>query len=136
MGLDMYAYTVKPEMIGDAQVDFRDLWDDDAMYEEAKQSEIAYFRKHANLQGWMTNLYIEKGGEHTQFGQMGWSPLRLTLDDMDRLERDVVLDRLPFTQGFFFGESGPEDKDPTLAFIGRAKVALLEGMVVCYRASW
>lgn len=52
MGLDQYAYA----FLGDppkAPTDF-----------PAPESaiEIFYWRKHADLEGWMSNLYYEKGG--------------------------------------------------------------------------
>lgn len=53
MGLDQYVYAFKGET-PKTQTDFEEI--DGA-------EEIFYWRKHANLEGWMSNLYDEKGGK-------------------------------------------------------------------------
>jgi hypothetical protein len=63
-------------------------------------------------------------------------PVRLDLQDLERLEIAVKRNKLPKTSGFFFGESLPEDREPTLKMIEDARVALLEGMAVYYTSWW
>ena len=94
--------------------------------------EIAYWRKHPDLHGWMENLYREKGGKENSFNG---DPLVLTLEDLDRLEEDILRKNLPKTSGFFFGESGDISlKD--LEFVLEARKAIQEGDTVFYDSSW
>ena len=121
MGLDMYAFAT-PDAPA-TPVDFR--------VERAEQ--IAYWRKHPNLHGWMEALYREKGGRDADFNCVN---LQLTAEDIDRLERDVAEGKLPETSGFFFGASHPEDADTDRAFIAEARHALAEGRAVFYTSWW
>ena len=94
--------------------------------------EIAYWRKHPDLHGWMENLYREKGGREQSFnGDL----VVLTLADLDRLEEDILRKNLPKTRGFFFGESG-EISLKDLEFILEARKAIQEGDTVFYDSSW
>ncbi len=94
--------------------------------------EIAYWRKHPDLHGWMENLYREKGGKEQSFNG---DPLVLTLEDLDRLEEDILRKNLPKTSGFFFGESG-EISLKDLEFVLEARKAIQEGDTVFYDSSW
>lgn len=124
MGLDQNAYICKPEDL-DSEVDFST--------EEIWTSEIAYWRKHANLQGWMNDLYSAKGGKDEYFNV---SPVRLTLGDIYALEDDILNDTLPETTGFFFGVSGEHHKYDDLEFIKKAKKAINDGYAVFYCANY
>jgi hypothetical protein len=94
--------------------------------------EIAYWRKHPDLHGWMENLYREKGGREQSFnGDL----MVLTLADLDRLEEDILRKNLPKTSGFFFGESG-EISLKDLEFVLEARKAIQEGDTVFYDSSW
>jgi len=94
--------------------------------------EIAYWRKHPDLHGWMENLYREKGGREQSFnGDL----VVLTLADLDRLEEDILRKNLPKTSGFFFGESG-EISLKDLEFILEARKAIQEGDTVFYDSGW
>jgi hypothetical protein len=124
MGLDMYAFSVIDEVQVlppvDAQLD-------------ASRVELAYWRKHPNLHGWMEKLYREKGGTSQDFNT---DTVELTAADLDKLEADIHERRLPSTSGFFFGASdGSEFKDD-LAFIKRARIAIAEGQRVYYDSWW
>jgi hypothetical protein len=97
-----------------------------------KTEEVAYWRKHPDLHGWMENLYREKGGREKSFNG---DPVVLTLADLDRLEDDILEVNLPKTTGFFFGESGGISlKD--LEFVLEARKAIQEGDTVYYDSSW
>ena len=61
MGLDQYASARKGEPTTD---------DEGYTYYEDSM-ELAYWRKHPNLQGWMQDLYHEKGGED-EFNCLDW----------------------------------------------------------------
>jgi hypothetical protein len=121
VGLDMYAFTTTktPE----TAVDFT---------AEAAQ-EIAYWRKHPDLHGWMEQLYRAKGGSEADFNCVN---LALDAADLDRLERDLRNRALPHTEGFFFGTTRPEEIARDFAFIDRARAALRAGETVFYTSWW
>ena len=97
-----------------------------------KTEEVAYWRKHPDLHGWMENLYREKGGREKSFNG---DPVVLTLADLDRLEDDILEVNLPKTTGFFFGESGGISLN-NLQFVLEARKAIQEGDTVYYDSSW
>ena len=137
MGLDMNAYRMG--YTPTKEVDFSDeifAKDDrgELDYETpiVGAKEIAYWRKHPDLHGWMENLYREKGGREKSFnGDL----VVLTLKDLDRLEEDILRKNLPKTTGFFFGESG-EISLKDLEFVLEARKAIQEGDTVFYDSSW
>jgi len=97
-------------------------------------AEIACWRKHPNLQGWMENLYHEKGGDIEEFNGID---VELDEDDINRLERAITNNGLPTTIGFFFGE--PKDqynKDQDLEFCKDARKAIQKKQTVTYRSSY
>jgi len=118
MGLDMYAYTAAKE-----QADY-----------ETGQREIAYWRKHPNLHGWMERLAKSK---NVEYGTFNGVELELTWEDLDKLERDINNNNLPNTQGFFFGENSDEYyQAQDLEFIKKARAELFLGLKVFYNSSW
>jgi hypothetical protein len=129
VGLDMYAWAV-PDKPG--------LPDFSYHPEDTKVEEFQYWRKHANLHGWMEALWTKKGGSDPD----GFcTPLRLTLADLDALEAD--LRKLPHTTGFFFGvsptegdEGFEEQVEEDRGFIAKAREMIALGMAVYYDSSW
>jgi hypothetical protein len=121
MGLDMYAFTTAEPVA--AAVDFT----------TENATELAYWRKHPNLHGWMEQLYRAKGGTDADFNCVN---LALTGEDLDRLEADIAANVLPNTEGFFFGTSRPDEIDLDLAFIAKARAAIAEGKTVFYTSWW
>src|SRR5690606_22532615 len=114
MGLDQYAYSATSENNKD-------------------MIKIAEWRKHPNLQGWMENLYREKGGEK----EFNCVHVELDKDDLDALETAVNEESLPETQGFFFGNNSDEYyKNQDLEFIKNARAAIGEGKKVFYGSWW
>lgn len=115
MGLDMYAYTIGTD---------------------GEREELAYWRKHNRLHGWMEDLYREKGGTE----EFNCVSVELTAEDIDRLEKAVEGKNLPATQGFFFGsdsyawEDGYDKEDK--AFIEVARQTLADGKKVFYDSWW
>lgn len=126
MGLDQYAFRVD---------------------ESGERTEIACWRKHNRLQGWMENLYIKKGGTE-EFNcvdvEIGW-------EDIIQLQEDINNRSLPHTGGFFFGNDSygidpdvvqPEDNgmywdlQNDLEFIDIAKIALDCNDKVVYSSWW
>ena len=104
-----------------------------------KPYELAYWRKHPNLHGWMEQLWISKGRprQSVAWPVFNGIELELTWDDLDKLERDIRQGRLPNTEGFFFGN--PSDNyyyEQDLEFVNNAKAEVFLGLKVFYNSSW
>jgi hypothetical protein len=142
MGLDMYAYVAgkKGQYSDFYETSVFDATTDDFVSETVTQPrELAYWRKHPNLHGWMEQLWISKGRPRQS---VGWPifngiELELTWDDLDKLERDIRQGKLPNTEGFFFGN--PADNhyyEQDLEFVTNAKAEVFLGLKVFYNSSW
>ena len=95
--------------------------------------ELATWRKHPNLQGWMQELYYEKGGE----GEFNCVDVELTFEDLDALEATLDEEELPETVGFFFGSNADDHyAEADREFIVQARAALKEGYKVFYSSWW
>lgn len=127
MGLDMYAYSVKYK-VGMPDVDY-EFKDDDG------RVEIMYWRKHHDLHGWMKQLYEAKGGKDTSFN---CNSVRLTPVGLDQLEKDIKENKLPHTEGFFFGNFPPDEDsmNTDLEFIKLARSEIKDGNAVYYYSWW
>jgi hypothetical protein len=130
MGLDMYAFTVAADAAGDNVVDLDINYGTD---NEITKTELFYWRKFNALHGWMEQLYRTKGGTDESFN---CNTVRLTLEDLDRLEREA--DSLKPVEGFFFGAQTiyPEDLESVATFIAKAREALAEDKAVYYDSWW
>ena len=128
MGLDMYAYVAAKA--GQQQ----EYWEQDADANGvAKPREIAYWRKHPNLHGWMQRLWESQGNK----GDFNGDELELTWADLDALEQAVTHGQLPGTTGFFFGEdSDNRYRESDLEFVRNARAELFLGLKVFYNSSW
>jgi len=116
MGLDMYAYTA------------------DKAGQEVTARELAYWRKHPNLHGWMEQLAKSK---NVEYGSFNGVELELTWADIDALEQAVTHGQLPTTGGFFFGKDADERyRESDLAFVKAARAELFLGLRVFYNSSW
>ncbi len=123
MGLDQFAYSIDSD---------------------GNKTEIAYWRKHPNLQGWMENLWDSKGrpNQNEDSDPMGLSdfncvPVELTYEDLDGLEQDIQQSRMPQTVGFFFGNDSDEHyRSQDLEFIQNARITLDNGSKVYYDSWW
>lgn len=127
MGLDQYAYAVMPHP---DNTDLSYVWTHEQS--EDKVFLIAQWRKHPNIQGWMEKLYESKGGERV----FNCQPVRVTFQDLINLKYAVINEKLPVTQGFFFGESLPEDREDDLKFIEDAMKAIGQDMEIYYDSWW
>lgn len=95
--------------------------------------EIAYWRKHPNLHGWMQQLWESRGNT----GDFNGDELELTWDDLEALEEAVLNNELPGTSGFFFGNNADEHyREQDLEFVRNAKAELFLGLKVFYNSSW
>jgi hypothetical protein len=120
MGLDMYAYVAN------------NANDQDSI--ESVNEELAYWRKHPNLHGWMEKLAKSKNLKYDTFNGV---ELELTFDDIMQLEKDIHHGNLPSTTGFFFGDASDEYyKEQDLDFVYEAKSRLFLGQRVFYNSSW
>lgn len=128
MGLDMFVWRVKKD---DALGDFEIAKDESG----SKVEEVHYWRKHHDLHGWMEKLYRNKGGDAQSFNCI---PVRLTTQDLDALQHDLLNDALPETNGFFFGNNPPdlETLKEDLTFIQKARDIIAEGDAVYYDSWW
>ena len=135
MGLDMYAYSKD---------------------ENGEETNLADWRKHNRLHGWMEQLWEDKGrpydGDLDDFdGNFNCVALELTLTDLEQLEAEIANKTLPASQGFFWGsdsfeweeeEGKPYDdndyyyKENDLQFIEDARKAIQKGEKVFYNSWW
>jgi hypothetical protein len=125
MGLDMYAYRK-----GKCQ-------------SKEEMTQIAEWRKHNRLHGYMTQLWIEKGLEKgkTRFADdFNCVNLRLKKKDIRKLANMILGKALPNTSGFFFGSDSYEHYShylkEDLKFIFEAKKAIKNGDKVYYSSWW
>ena len=109
MGLDQYAFTRK---------------------KGEKDTQIMQWRKHADLEGWMSDLYYEKGGEADVF-----NCVELSLDKEDLLRLKDVYTNLQTATGSFWGASTSYDMNQTTVFIESALQAIDDGYEIVY-TSW
>ena len=131
MGLDMYAYAAPTA--GDENTN------------APNSREIAYWRKHPNLHGWMEQLWRKKGCPNVNFNHgmdtdlltFNGVELELTWDDIRDLESDIKEGKLPDTSGFFFGSRADEHyHQQDLQFIVEARTQIFLGFKVFYNSSW
>jgi hypothetical protein len=143
MGLDQYAYVAskagQQSEYYNAEGDYVDGEWRPHKSTVAKPREIAYWRKHPNLQGWMEKLWEKKmqlAGQDNPHNFNGVE-LELTWEDLDELERAVTHGRLPETTGFFFGNPSDDHyREHDLQFIREARAELFLGLKVFYNSSW
>jgi len=123
MGLDQYAYVNS---------------------EDDSRNEMAYWRKHPNLQGWMEQLWESKGRtldgmeDPSHFdGSFNCIPIQLTMEDIEKLEKDILYGGMPGTSGFFFGQDSDDYyKQQDLKFVMDAKQEIIAGNKVFYSSWW
>jgi len=135
MGLDQYGFAVKAHP---KNTDLVIGWN----YEEAEPTGdevklITQWRKHANLQGYMEDIYFykaEKAGVETDV--FNCQPIRLDAQDLEDLRSYIVEEGLPFATGFFWGETLPEDELQTLDFVEQALSYITQGYEIYYDSWW
>lgn len=148
MGLDQYAYVAACAGQNTEWWDGAELDPDTRDYRNSKLDkprELAYWRKHPNLQGWMEHLWHKKRNtegnpvveDADDMGTFNGVELELTWQDIDELEKAVKKRKLPSTQGFFFGNDADQHYyDQDLEFIKNARAELFLGLKVFYNSSW
>jgi hypothetical protein len=124
MGLDMYAYMIAPN----------DAVSPLELAKDTQRHELAYWRKHHDLHGWMEALYFSKGGTE----EFNCQVIELTHEDINNLATAIEMKHLPSTGGFFFGNNPPNEdsNNEDMNFIQKARKALDSGMKVYYDSWW
>jgi hypothetical protein len=132
MGLDQYAYSISKH---DKNLLDSDEYRDGELAIES-EDKLTQWRKHANLNRWMSELAVKKGIVSDE-GDFNCQRLWLTPEDIDALEEAVCsAGGLPTGTGFFWGVSTLEDKLTDLDFIRQARKALKQGKEVYYTCWW
>ena len=98
---------------------------------EASCEELGYWRKHANLHGYIVQTFANGVDECQE--------IPLSIDDLKKIVVAVKESQLPFTTGFFFGQSFGDEAPEDIRIFANA-IAFLEqngpSASVCYQASW
>ena len=116
MGLDSYGLVVNPVLEGTG-----DQYHDPFVVngEEVVSKRVAYWRKHYRLHQWMEELYRQKGGESE------FNCVRVYLDSADLVALEHAIPS--------FDESYRRtDED----FLNQARIAISNGLCVCYTSWW
>jgi hypothetical protein len=149
MGLDQYAGTMRTKTYKYTTPDGENKED---KYQMAGPFE---WRKHARLQEFMNNLYMERNdftskweSDETPNGERVWNPIswhqiELSSEDIDELEKAINSQYSNYfcDGGFFWGHEIQEYqadyyKDKDLEFVEFAREALKDGETVIYECSW
>lgn len=117
MGLDMFAGKTRKDVV------------------DATAEPIMEWRKHPNLHGYMHALHASRGGCHDPM-KFNKVPVFLSRTDLEELRHAVLNDRLPKTEGLYFGESCAEEKHFDLMFIDGACGLIDEGWNIFYDSWW
>lgn len=137
MGLDMYAYVAAKAGQQQEYFETSSFNEETGEYSSStveQPREIAYWRKHPNLHGWMEQLAEQKNLNYNTFNGV---ELELTWDDLEILELDIIAGTLPSTSGFFFGNDADEHyQEQDLKFVRDARAELFCGLKVFYNSSW
>ena len=148
MGLDQYAEARKgePKLVvwGTStwtDKDGNEVEEEETGLEWEDSYDLAAWRKHPNLQGWMEEKWREKGcpvrDDESGDGGFNGIDLELTKDDLLELQEAVGDGELPPTGGFMFGGDSSESyRENDQQFVKDAIEAIEEGYTVVYRSSW
>lgn len=109
--------------------------------------DVATWRKHPNLQGFMENIWrtkyedyvkkLEEENPDSMFTLFNVQKVGLSLEDLNAWEQAVINEELPDTTGFFFGSDSDERyKDYDLETIKKAKELIKEGYLIFYDSWW
>lgn len=132
MGLDAHLYRYKGK--NRKEVDFT---------HSGEEEELHYWRKHPNLEQFMSDLYFSKGGKGIDSGfgvnypSFNCCKVELKDEDINTLQELIISDKLPTGGGFFHGNnSDAEYKEETLKALKDAMNAIEEGDRVYYTSWW
>lgn len=127
MGLDMYAYSVRPECYSE-ETDF-------TVPEGFSNIKEWYWRKFSELHSWMERLYRAKGGKEESFNCVS---VNITRKDLEQLKVDIENNCLTHVEGFFFGGASPEEgvAEDCMKFYNEAVSEINNGYKVYYTSWW
>ena len=121
MGLDQVAFALENNT---------ELGSDKALEE---QEDIATWRKHPNLQGYMEKLWRSRGGE----GEFNCQSIELSWQDVHDLASTIIERKLPETTGFFYGDNADKHyRLEDLEFCVKALGYINKGKRVYYSSWW
>jgi hypothetical protein len=133
MGLDQYAWACNPAIYSleaDIMATDRDPTEEELSVLSTARIEICKWRKHADLNAYMTELYVRKGG----VGEFNCEKLLLTRDDLLSLKHHIEEHNGYENrgEGFFWGATHPEDIERDKQFIKDALRYIDEGFDIYY----
>jgi hypothetical protein len=130
MGLDQYAWAQRPEVAPLELITERQLTDSEFEAVDKGKIDLCQWRKHADLNAWMTDLYERKGGTE----EFNCITMPLVRDDLLSLRQHIETHNGYEVrgEGFFWGTTRPEDIERDKEFIKNALNALDEGYEVFY----
>tara|TARA_R110002051_G_scaffold317971_1_gene399707 strand:- start:255 stop:590 length:336 start_codon:yes stop_codon:yes gene_type:complete len=100
---------------------------------DGEQIEIATWRKHADLEGWMARVYQARNPSKADH-EFNCVELKLFEGDLSRLKKEHK--DLEQAVGFFWGTSCCEDTVSTQAFIDKAGALIEDGWEIIYTSWW
>tara|TARA_Y100001970_G_C14205707_1_gene843830 strand:+ start:1063 stop:1461 length:399 start_codon:yes stop_codon:yes gene_type:complete len=132
LGLDQYLVAQKENENNTETGDFFGNPSSNVVVEQ-----LGVWRKHANLQGLMQNLAVEKGVVD-RVDDFNCVDLPLTKEDLAQVTAAISLNLLPATTGFFFGASYGDDaeKQRDLLIFDEAISYANMGWNIVYRCWW
>ena len=124
-----------------------DMWATKSKETDEKIINIADWRKHNRLHGYMAQLWEDKGCPNSNGDTpetFNCVPLELNKEDLEELKATILTRALPATQGFFFGHDSYDwSKDELkeadlydLEFVKNGLKALKDGYKVHYNSWW
>ena len=124
-----------------------DMWATKSKETDEKIINIADWRKHNRLHGYMQQLWEDKGCPNSNGDTpetFNCVPLELDKEDLEELKATILTRALPATQGFFFGHDSYDwSKDELkeadlydLEFVKNGLKALKDGYKVHYNSWW
>ena len=119
MGLDQHLSVVEPGV-------------DVANMRESQYIEIGYWRKHADLQGYVASL----AGESTDTFGGNFELTREHVLAILKCSEAGSFGSADGTRGFFFGQTYPEDHIQTAKIMKNALEYLDKGKRIVYSSSW
>lgn len=125
MGLDMYAYFVEKKNV---------ISDKDFSLAYGKVEDF-YWRKNYHLHDWMEKLWKKKTG-NTNRDDFNCEKMRLSVDDIDELEKAIKTWKIDDSEPFSFDKYTSNMKEHDLQFCYEAKEAIKDGYAVYYDSWW
>ena len=131
MGLDQMAYKIKGGIINE-EVPYNNKTNGLDENPDSGFEEIDSWRKHYELDDWMTDLYWKKGGKgHDGMFNCCW--MKLNLEDLDELESLVFMGEISYSD---WPSEIDIQKERDLNFIKKAKKIIEDGFDVFYSNWW